>query len=58
MAKHPQNPPSTGEYVLLKGRGQEGILVSVTDEGWAYVDWYKGKGPKIVSIDELAKLDV
>jgi uncharacterized protein YodC (DUF2158 family) len=51
-----KNPPAVGDNVLLRGRGQEGILTGVTDGGWAYVDWYKGHGPKIVSIDELEKI--
>lgn len=54
--KKPKNPPVVGECVRLRGRGQEGILMGVTDEGWAYVDWYKGAGPKIVGIEELEKI--
>jgi uncharacterized protein YodC (DUF2158 family) len=54
--KKSKNPPVTGDNVLLRGRGPEGILTSVTDEGWAFVDWYKGVGPKIVSITELEKI--
>jgi hypothetical protein len=56
----PQNLPSVGDDVRLRGRRSVGKLIEVNDQNkWATVDWDPTKaepGPKLCHLYELERL--
>ena len=59
MSKKSKKPlPIVGDFVSLRGRSRFGTLIEHSEwNGWCKIEWKGEKGPLIVHINELEKID-